>query len=129
MHAQHPRELSRETYEDNRPMAEETLRFETDVGKILRIVANSLYSDKQIFLRELISNASDACDRLRYLAITDPSLIADDPEFRVVVTPDKNSVIRSSWFTAVLRSSRCRACRSWSLGWRKSWGLAMASWR
>ncbi len=72
-------------------MAEETLRFETEVGKILQIVANSLYKDKQIFLRELISNASDACDRLRYLAITDPSLTADDPEFRVVITPDKKA--------------------------------------
>ena len=50
-------------------MAEETLSFETEVGKILHIVANSLYSEKQIFLREVISNASDACDRLRYLAI------------------------------------------------------------
>jgi len=72
-------------------MAEETLRFETDVGKILHIVANSLYGDKQIFLRELISNASDACDRLRYLAITDPSLTADDPDFRLLITPDKKA--------------------------------------
>ncbi len=69
-------------------MAEETLSFETEVGKILQIVANSLYSDKQIFLRELISNASDACDRLRYLAITRPELIADDPEFRVEISTD-----------------------------------------
>ncbi|MEE8333401.1 MAG: molecular chaperone HtpG [Alphaproteobacteria bacterium] len=72
-------------------MAEETLQFETEVGKILQIVANSLYSDKQIFLRELISNASDACDRLRYLAITDPSLTADDPDFRLLITPDKKA--------------------------------------
>ncbi len=72
-------------------MAEETLRFETEVGKILKIVASSLYSDRQIFLRELISNASDACDRLRYLAITDPSLTAGDPEFRVTLTADKKA--------------------------------------
>jgi len=70
-------------------MAEETLRFETEVGKILQIVANSLYSEKQIFLRELISNAADACDRLRYLALTDPDLIEDDPELRVTITPDR----------------------------------------
>jgi molecular chaperone HtpG len=72
-------------------MAEETLRFETEVGKILKIVASSLYSDRQIFLRELISNASDACDRLRYLAITDPSLTRDDAEFRVTLTADKKA--------------------------------------
>jgi len=72
-------------------MAEETLRFETEVGKILKIVASSLYSDRQIFLRELISNASDACDRLRYLAITDPLLTKDDTEFRVMLTADKKA--------------------------------------
>ena len=70
-------------------MAEETLRFETEVGKILKIVANSLYSEKEIFLREVISNASDACDRLRYLAITQPELTADDSEFRVEISIDK----------------------------------------
>jgi molecular chaperone HtpG len=70
-------------------MAEETLSFETEVGKILQIVANSLYSEKEIFLRELISNASDACDRLRYLAITQPDLVSDDPEFRLELSADK----------------------------------------
>ena len=64
-------------------MAEEKLRFETEVSRLLHIVANSLYSQKEIFLRELVSNASDACDRLRYEALTQPDLIADDPEFRV----------------------------------------------
>jgi molecular chaperone HtpG len=69
-------------------MAEETLSFETEVGKILQIVANSLYREKQIFLREVISNASDACDRLRYLAITQPELTADDTDFRVEISVD-----------------------------------------
>jgi molecular chaperone HtpG len=72
-------------------MAEETLSFETEVGKILNIVANSLYSEKQIFLREVISNASDACDRLRYLAITRPELTADDSDFRVEISIDKKN--------------------------------------
>ena len=69
-------------------MAEETLSFRTEVGKILHIVANALYSDKQVFLRELISNASDACDRLRYLALTQPDLTKDDAEFRVKIIAD-----------------------------------------
>ena len=72
-------------------MAEERLSFQTEVGKILQIVANSLYSEKQIFLRELISNASDACDRLRHLALTEPELTADDPEFRVRISADKDA--------------------------------------
>jgi len=69
-------------------MAEETLSFETEAGKILKIVANSLYSEKEIFLREVISNASDACDRLRYLAITQPELTADNSDFRVEISVD-----------------------------------------
>ncbi|MCK6450765.1 MAG: molecular chaperone HtpG [Alphaproteobacteria bacterium] len=69
-------------------MAEETLHFQAEVGRLLDIVAHSLYSDKEIFLRELISNASDACDRLRYLALTRPELAADDPNFKVVIAAD-----------------------------------------
>jgi len=70
-------------------MSQEKRSFQAEVSRLLDIVAHSLYSEKQIFLRELISNASDACDRLRYLALTEPKLTADDPEFRVVLTPDK----------------------------------------
>ena len=51
-------------------MSEEKLSFQAEAGRLLDIVANSLYSNKEIFLRELISNASDACDRLRYAALT-----------------------------------------------------------
>jgi molecular chaperone HtpG len=55
-------------------MTKETLNFQAEVSRLLDIVANSLYSNKEIFLRELISNGSDACDRLRYAAITQPEL-------------------------------------------------------
>ncbi|MEK9931593.1 MAG: ATP-binding protein, partial [Rhodospirillaceae bacterium] len=67
-------------------MSEETLSFETEVGRILQIVANSLYSNKEIFLRELISNASDACDRLRYASITDQELISEGSDYKVTIT-------------------------------------------
>ena len=70
-------------------MAEETLTFQAEVSRLLHIVANSLYSEKEIFLRELVSNASDACDRLRYLVLTDPKLTEDDPEFRITLSTDK----------------------------------------
>ena len=59
-------------------MASKTHAFEADTGKILDIVINSLYSNKEIFLRELISNASDAIDKRRYLAATDQSLQSDE---------------------------------------------------
>ncbi len=67
---------------------EEKLEFQAEVSRLLDIVANALYSNKEIFLRELISNASDACDRLRYAAITAPELTAGDPTFRISLESD-----------------------------------------
>lgn len=72
-------------------MTEQKLQFQAEVGRLLDIVAHSLYSDKEVFLRELISNASDACDRLRYLALTRPELAADDPTYKVRITVDKQA--------------------------------------
>lgn len=69
-------------------MAEETRSFEAEVGKILDIVANALYSDREVFLRELISNASDACDKLRYLSLTDADLAKKAGEFEIRIKPD-----------------------------------------
>jgi molecular chaperone HtpG len=70
-------------------MTQETRSFQAEVSRLLEIVAHSLYSEKEIFLRELISNASDACDRLRYAALTEPVLAEGDSEYRVTLTPDK----------------------------------------
>jgi len=67
---------------------EERFEFQAEVGRLLDIVARSLYSDKSVFLRELISNAADACDKLRYLALTEPGLIAGDAGFRIRVAID-----------------------------------------
>ena len=66
-------------------MAEEKMEFQAEVSKVLGIVINSLYSNKEIFLRELISNASDACDKLRYLSLTDKKLAGEstDPSIKV----------------------------------------------
>jgi molecular chaperone HtpG len=63
----------------------EVKQFGAEVGKVLQLMIHSLYSNKDIFLRELISNASDACDKLRYLATTDNSLIDDGAEFRIQI--------------------------------------------
>lgn len=63
-------------------------KFKTEVSKLLDIVINSLYSEKYIFLRELISNASDACDKLRYYALMNPGIAKDNGEFKVTITPN-----------------------------------------
>jgi len=70
-------------------MAEEKLSFQAEVSKLLDLVVHSLYSNKEIFLRELISNASDACDKLRYAALTQADLLEGDGDFRIRITPDK----------------------------------------
>jgi molecular chaperone HtpG len=71
------------------PPVKETLGFQAEVKQLLNLLAHSLYSQKEIFLRELISNASDACDKLRFEAMGDPALYEDDPDLYIRVTYDK----------------------------------------
>ena len=66
----------------------ESRPFEADVAKLLHLMVHSVYSDKSVFLRELIANAADACERLRYEAIADPALLDDDPKPRITVALD-----------------------------------------
>lgn len=66
-----------------------THEFQAEVSRLLHLMVHSVYSEKEVFLRELISNASDACDKLRYEAITNPELTAGDEEFRIRLTADK----------------------------------------
>ena len=64
-------------------------KFDAEVGKVLNLMINSIYTNKDIFLRELISNASDACDKLRYQSINNPKLVGEDPDFLITVQVDK----------------------------------------
>jgi len=72
--------------------APETHAFEADVSKLLRMMVHSVYSDRDVFLRELISNAADACEKLRYEGIATPYLLGDDPQprIRVLLDVDQN---------------------------------------
>jgi molecular chaperone HtpG len=69
--------------------AKETLGFQAEVKRLLELMNHSLYSNKEIFLRELISNASDAADKLRFEALTDNSLQESDPDLRIRISVDK----------------------------------------
>ncbi|GAA3912475.1 molecular chaperone HtpG [Luteimonas lutimaris] len=71
--------------------ATETRAFEAEVAQVLHLVTHSLYSHKEIFLRELISNASDACDKLRFESIANPGLLSGDPELHIDVSWDKDA--------------------------------------
>ena len=74
--------------EANSDPAVETHQFQTEAKQLLKLMIHSLYSNREIFLRELISNASDAIDKLRFRAIENPELIADDPDYRIDITFD-----------------------------------------
>ena len=67
----------------------ETMAFQAEVKQLLNLMIHSLYSNKEIFLRELISNSSDACDKLRFEALHDGALLADDPDLKIRVSFDK----------------------------------------
>lgn len=69
----------------------ETLSFSTETDKLLHLVTNALYSNREIFLRELVSNASDAADKLRYMALSDAALYEEDPDLKIWITVDKDS--------------------------------------
>lgn len=70
-------------------MSVEKHEFQAETRQLLRLMIHSLYSNKEIFLRELVSNASDAADKLRFLAIAKPELLGDDPELRIDISVDK----------------------------------------
>jgi molecular chaperone HtpG len=69
----------------------ESMDFQAEVGRLLDLMVHSVYSEKEVFLRELISNASDACDKLRYAALTDAALAGEATDFRITVQPDKDA--------------------------------------
>jgi molecular chaperone HtpG len=73
----------------NETSTKETLGFQTEVTELLHLMIHSLYGNKEIFLRELVSNASDACDKLRFEGISDAALFENDPDLRIRVSYDK----------------------------------------
>ena len=72
-------------------MSKQTHAFQAEVAQLLHLVTHSLYSNKEIFLRELISNASDACDKLRFEALNNAALYEDAPELQVRLAYDKDA--------------------------------------
>ncbi|XP_059317102.1 heat shock protein 90-5, chloroplastic [Lycium ferocissimum] len=71
--------------------SEETYEYQAEVSRLMDLIVHSLYSHKEVFLRELVSNASDALDKLRFLSLTEPSLLGDSGELEIRVKPDPDN--------------------------------------
>ena len=78
-------------------MSKQTHAFQAEVAQLLHLVTHSLYSNKEIFLRELVSNASDACDKLRYEALNNAALFEDQPNLDIKISFDKASLIKGDF--------------------------------
>src|SRR5918996_213482 len=75
---------------DSDILQEESHAFQAEVSRLLDLMVHAVYTDREIFLRELISNASDACDKLRYEAIARPDLLSPDTRLAIRIAPDRS---------------------------------------